>query len=285
MIDAIVRAWSGIAQADLRSVLRAIDRPVPPQFIGFYLGEHRIGALAPEHVAPLLQALPQCRLQVHGVVGHGAAGASAQERSAQLAGAAQALRQGGWITGWRDELYSYWGEIEYTPDPAEPHIFALERAAFRFFGLRSHAVHINGFTPEGRIWCGVRALSKATDPGRIDNLAAGGLGAGESVLGCAIRELHEEAGLRAELAGQVQPAGRLVTRRREPQGWHDEALLVYNLLLPAGVEPRNLDGEVSSFLCLSPEEAMARQSEMTEDAAGVLAQGVLALRSAGAASG
>ena len=30
---------------------------------------------------------------------------------------------------------------------------------------------------------------------------------------------------------------------------------------------------------------MARQSEMTEDAAGVLAQGVLALRSAGAASG
>jgi 8-oxo-dGTP pyrophosphatase MutT (NUDIX family) len=130
----------------------------------------------------------------------------------------------------------------------------------------------------------VRALSKATDPGRIDNLAAGGLGAGESVLGCAIRELHEEAGLRAELAGQVQPAGRLVTRRREPQGWHDEALLVYNLLLPAGVEPRNLDGEVSGFLCLSPDEAMARQSEMTEDAAGVLAQGVLALRSAGAAN-
>ena len=285
MIDAIVRAWSGIARADLRSILRAIDRPVPPQFIGFYLGEQRIGALAPEHVAPLLQELPQCRLQAHGVVWHGAAGASAQERSAQLAGAAQALRQGGWITGWRDELYSYWGEIEHAPDPAEPHIFALERAAFRFFGLRSHAVHINGFTPEGRIWCGVRALSKATDPGRIDNLAAGGLGAGESVLGCAIRELHEEAGLGAELAGQVQPAGRLVTRRREPQGWHDEALLVYNLLLPAGVEPRNLDGEVSGFLCLSPEEAMARQSEMTEDAAGVLAQGVLALRSAGAASG
>jgi len=285
LIDAIVRAWSGIARADLRSILRAIDRPVPPQFIGFYLGEQRIGALAPEHVAPLLQELPQCRLQAHGVVWHGAAGASAQERSAQLAGAAQALRQGGWITGWRDELYSYWGEIEHAPDPAEPHIFALERAAFRFFGLRSHAVHINGFTPEGRIWCGVRALSKATDPGRIDNLAAGGLGAGESVLGCAIRELHEEAGLGAELAGQVQPAGRLVTRRREPQGWHDEALLVYNLLLPAGVEPRNLDGEVSGFLCLSPEEAMARQSEMTEDAAGVLAQGVLALRSAGAASG
>ena len=285
MIDAVIQAWSGIAQDDLRSVLRAVDRPVPPQFVGLYLGEKRIGRLAPEHVAPLLDRLPQCQLSERGVVWLGAERSSVQERSTQLAGAAQALRQAGWITGWRDELYSYWGEIEHAPDPAEPHAFALERAAFRFFGLRSHAVHINGFAPDGRVWCGIRSMSKATDPGRIDNLAAGGLSAGESVLDCAIRELHEEAGLDPELARQVQPAGRVVTRRRESQGWHDEALLVYNLLLPAGTMPRNLDGEVSGFLCLSPEQAMARLGEMTDDAAGVLAQGVLALRGAGAARG
>jgi 8-oxo-dGTP pyrophosphatase MutT (NUDIX family) len=285
LIDAVIQAWSGIAQDDLRSVLRAVDRPVPPQFVGLYLGEKRIGRLAPEHVAPLLDRLPQCQLSERGVVWLGAERSSVQERSTQLAGAAQALRQAGWITGWRDELYSYWGEIEHAPDPAEPHAFALERAAFRFFGLRSHAVHINGFAPDGRVWCGIRSMSKATDPGRIDNLAAGGLSAGESVLDCAIRELHEEAGLDPELARQVQPAGRVVTRRRESQGWHDEALLVYNLLLPAGTMPRNLDGEVSGFLCLSPEQAMARLGEMTDDAAGVLAQGVLALRGAGAARG
>ena len=288
MIDAVIQAWSGIAQDDLRAVVHAVDRPVPPQFVGFYLGEQRIGRLAPEHVAPLLEELPQCRLSERGVVWLGGERCGAQERSVQLAAAAQALRQAGWITGWRDELYSYWGEIEHAPDPAEPHAFALERAAFRFFGLRSHAVHINGFAPDGRVWCGIRSLSKATDPGRIDNLAAGGLSAGESVLDCAIRELHEEAGLDPELARQVQPAGRLVTRRRESQGWHDEALLVYNLLLPAGTVPRNLDGEVSGFLCLSPQQAMARLGEMTDDAAGVLAQGVLAqgvlaLRGAGAA--
>ena len=282
MIDAVIQAWSGIAQDDLRSVLRAVDRPVPPQFVGLYLGEKRIGRLAPEHVAPLLDRLPQCQLSERGVVWLGAERSSVQERSTQLAGAAQALRQAGWITGWRDELYSYWGEIEHAPDPAEPHAFALERAAFRFFGLRSHAVHINGFAPDGRVWCGIRSMSKATDPGRIDNLAAGGLSAGESVLDCAIRELHEEAGLDPELARQVQPAGRVVTRRRESQGWHDEALLVYNLLLPAGTVPRNLDGEVSGFLCLSPQQAMTRLGEMTDDAAGVLAQGVLALRGADA---
>ncbi len=282
MIDAVIQAWSGIAQDDLRSVLRAVDRPVPPQLVGLYLGDQRIGRLAPEHVAPLLDRLPQCQLSERGVVWLGAERSSVQERSTQLAGAAQALRQAGWITGWRDELYSYWGEIEHAPDPAEPHAFALERAAFRFFGLRSHAVHINGFAPDGRVWCGIRSMSKATDPGRIDNLAAGGLSAGESVLDCAIRELHEEAGLDPELARQVQPAGRVLTRRRESQGWHDEALLVYNLLLPAGTVPRNLDGEVSGFLCLSPQQAMTRLGEMTDDAAGVLAQGVLALRGADA---
>jgi len=284
-VQAIARAWSGVPEARLRDILTQIHHRLPPGFVGFYLDEQHIGHLAPKHVAPLLERLPQCRLEERGVVWYGAARASVQERTSQLAAAAQALRQAGWITGWRDELYSYWGEIEHAPDPAEPHGFALERAAFRFFGLRSHAVHINGFAPDGRVWCGIRSLSKATDPGRIDNLAAGGLPAGESVLVCAVRELHEEAGLGAELAHQVQPAGRVVTRRREPQGWHDEALLVYNLLLPAGTEPRNLDGEVSGFLCLSPEQAMARMSEMTDDAAGVLAQGVLALRESLAACG
>jgi len=43
----------------------------------------------------------------------------------------------------------------------------------------------------------------------------------------------------------------------------------------------NVDGEVSGFLCLTPRQAMRRIGEMTEDAAGVLAQGVLSLRATG----
>lgn len=95
-----------------------------------------------------------------------------------------------------------------------------------------------------------------------------------------MRELYEEAGIPAEVAHQVRPAGSLLTRRRENEGWHDERLWVYNLLLPAGLEPCNQDGEVSHFVCLTPDQAMAKLAEMTEDAAGVLAQGLLALRSA-----
>lgn len=273
----MLSAWSAVSDHTLVQILRRVDRKPPEALRPLWLAGQRIGWLAPTHVGPLCAHLARCRLQETGVVWD-AADLDAQTRSDLLAEAASRLREQGLISGWRNELYSYWGEIEGAPTAQMRQWFRMERSAFRFLGLRSHAVHINGFRSDGRLWCGVRALSKATDPGRIDNLAAGGLPAGESLLACAIRELHEEAGLPASIAQQVQAAGRLLTRRLEKEGWHDEAIWVYNLMLPEGVVPRNLDGEVSDFLCLSPHQAMSRLGEMTDDAAGVLAQGLLALR-------
>lgn len=273
----MLSAWSAFSDQTLQQILRAVDHQPPDEFKPLLLAGQRIGWLAPKHVAPLCAILARCRSQGANVIWD-AADLDVQERSDLLAVAAHRLRDQGLITGWRDELYNHWGEIEAAPTAQLKPWFRMERSAFRFLGLRSHAVHINGFRSDGRLWCGVRALSKATDPGRIDNLAAGGLPADESLLDCAIRELHEEAGLPASIARQVQAAGRLLTRRREKEGWHDEAVWVYNLILPDEVVPRNLDGEVSDFLCLSPQQAMSRLDEMTEDAAGVLAQGLLALR-------
>jgi 8-oxo-dGTP pyrophosphatase MutT (NUDIX family) len=153
----------------------------------------------------------------------------------------------------------------------------MERACFRFFGLKSHAVHINGFRADGHMWCGRRALTKATDPGKLDNLAAGGLPAGETVQLCGIREMAEEAGLQAGLAEQAIACGEVTTNRMEPEGWHHEALWVYNLAMPMDVLPQNQDGEVSEFLCMSPHEVMAalRQQAFSVDAGCVIAQGVL----------
>jgi 8-oxo-dGTP pyrophosphatase MutT (NUDIX family) len=272
-------AWSAIGSDTLRQVLRQIDHAPPADFTPWLLGSRRIGWLAPQHLEPLCRWLPRCGHQAQSVIWE-ADDLDSPTRSSLLAQAAAHLRDEGWVRGWRNELYSYLGEIEDAPGPHQAEWFRMERAAFRFLGLRSHAVHINGFRSDGHIWCGIRALSKATDPGRIDNLAAGGLPADESLRDCAIRELYEEAGLPADIARQIRPAGRVLTRRHEPEGWHDEALLVYNLMLPDEIAPRNLDGEVSGFICLSPAEAMARLPEMTEDAAGVLAQGLLALRAA-----
>ena len=203
MQPSLLQAWSGVTDSTLLQILQQVDRRPPDDFKPLLLAGQRIGWLAPAHVPALCQHLDGCQERGATVVWD-AAGLAPGARSALLARAAGELAAQGLITGWRNELYNYWGEIEEAPGPQHAPWFCMERAAFRFFGLRSHAVHINGFRSDGRLWCGVRALSKATDPGRIDNLAAGGLPAGETVLECAIRELHEEAGLPAPIARQAQ---------------------------------------------------------------------------------
>ena len=273
------RFHQSLSSADLADLQGLVDDAVAPNPVDssrFFMGTEPLGWLQTQHLQALQRALPGVS-SAPGVVRWDAQHLSPAQRSQALALAAQTLREQGLIRGWRGECYSHWGAISHDPDPALPEWFRLERSAFRFFGLRSHAVHINGFTPDGRMWCARRALSKATDPGRLDNLAAGGLAAGEGILSCAVRELYEEAGIEPSLAQQVQRAGRITTARSEAEGWHDETLLVFNLLLPDGVVPHNTDGEVSGFECLSPAEVMARirMADFSKDAACVVAQGVL----------
>jgi isopentenyldiphosphate isomerase len=142
--------------------------------------------------------------------------------------------------------------------------------------MLSHAVHVNGFSPDGRLWCGRRALNKATDPGMLDNVTAGGLPSGETAQTCLQRELAEEAGL-FNLEGHVlQAAGSVRTSRIEPQGWHDESVLVFNLTLADTFIPVNQDGEVAEFMCLSAQQVLARMlaGEFTVDAVQTLIQGL-----------
>jgi 8-oxo-dGTP pyrophosphatase MutT (NUDIX family) len=139
-------------------------------------------------------------------------------------------------------------------------------------------VHVNGFLPDGRLWCARRALTKATDPGMLDNVTAGGLPSGETVQDCLQRELAEEAGLFNLQGHLLQPAGQVRTSRLEREGWHDEILHVFNLTLPDGFAPHNQDGEVAEFMCLRPGEVLARTEagEFTVDAVQTLIQGLRA---------
>ena len=90
------------------------------------------------------------------------------------------------------------------------------------------------------------------------------------------RELAEEAGLFSLDGLQLQAAGRVRTSRLEPQGWHDEFVHVFNLTLAADFVPQNQDGEVAEFMCLSPQQVLARMraGAFTVDAVQTLVQGL-----------
>lgn len=191
--------------------------------------------------------------------------------SMSLATLADRMRQGGYIPGWRHEHFSWVDQDGHA-------YFQLERSAFRAFGLRSMAIHVNGYTKAGNIWLGRRSENKATDPGQLDNMAAGGIAADETPWVCARRELWEEAGVPAQIADQIEPTGRIHMRRPiANRGFHDEQLYVYDLELLDHFVPTNHDGEVSGFIQISISEAAARilADEFTSDAAFVTADFIL----------
>jgi 8-oxo-dGTP pyrophosphatase MutT (NUDIX family) len=175
-------------------------------------------------------------------------------RTAVMARVAESLAARGLLTPWRDERY------EIAPPGGGAACFELERAAVRFFGLASRAVHLNGLVNvEGsqHMWIARRSPAKAIDPGMYDNLVGGGVGCGIGVERTLVKEAWEEAGLEESLARLAVPSGTRFVRREVPDGLHVETLHMYDLDLPEHVRPVNQDGEVVEFRRLSFAEVAA----------------------------
>ena len=264
--------------AALEEMLQNTARSAPPDYMPIYFeggsnGNQIIGHLNPEFIPYLQESLLKDPIP-NIALGHEAlhiASVRPIELSANLNALAERMRSGGFIPGWRNEEFSWLDQNGHE-------YFRLERAAFRTFGFRSMASHINGYTKAGAIWLGRRSESKATDPGRLDNLASGGIAADETPLINARRELWEEAGVPPQIAAQITPVGRIHMRRPIPgRGFHDEQLYVYDLELADNFIPTNHDGEVSGFIEISLAEAAARilADEFTSDAAFVTADFIL----------
>lgn len=190
-------------------------------------------------------------------------GLSRPMRSRLLQTIALQLRKAGLIADWRNELCA-------VLDSAGVEIARCERGVFRTLGIQNRAVHVNGHRSDGRWWIARRSALKRSDPGRLDNLAAGGIVAGESLRRTALRELWEEAGVPRALAQKVDFPGMVIRSARETQfGIHDELVIVADLTLPESFEPLGRDGEVEEFLCLTREEVEAAldRGEFTVEAA------------------
>jgi len=188
-------------------------------------------------------------------------------RADALAAMHAVLRADGLIVAWRDEAFPL------LTTRGAPVGVSIERAATRFWGSLTLGAHCNGYVADAhgqpaRLWIARRSFTKATDPGKLDNLVGGGVPAGQSPRDTVIREAWEEAGL-APPQLQALARGRVIALLRDiPEGLQREWIHVYDLALPADVTPCNQDGEVAELTLHPLPRALelAAGDEMTVDA-------------------
>lgn len=235
--------------AALRAQLLArAQTPPPVDWLVLELGGAAVGWVAPDLADFLVSTMPCFGLRA-GRLRLADTGLDPAARSSVLAQAAERMRTAGWLRGWRDELL----DIRCAPDAAA--YAQIERAACRPLGLTTVAVHLNAFTPDGRLWIARRSRRKAIDPGLWDNLVGGMVPAGESELTALAREALEEAGL--DLSGlTVRRGGAVHVTRLVPEGYQSEIVQGFDAVLPAGIHLANRDGEVEAIETRSPIEVV-----------------------------
>ena len=165
----------------------------------------------------------------------------AAARTRALERVARSLAAEGLLTAWRDERY------DVAPEFGSPPWFLLERAAARYFGVHTYAVHVNGLVRRGddvAMWIARRSPTKSIDPSLLDNLVGGGIAAGQSIASTVVKEAWEEAGIPADLAILAEPVGTVHLHREQPDGLQHETIFVHNLWLPDEFAPACQDGEV-----------------------------------------
>ncbi|GAA0143226.1 kinase [Lithospermum erythrorhizon] len=148
------------------------------------------------------------------------------------------------IPGIRNELYPV------TPFHGAPALFAMERAAAPYFGIKAYGVHMNGYVErDGKkfLWVGKRSNLKPTYPGMLDHLAAGGLPHGTSCQENLIKECEEEAGIPPSISVKARPVGAVSCIDINGFRYKRDVLFCYDLKLPESFYPKNEDGEVDSF--------------------------------------
>lgn len=143
------------------------------------------------------------------------------------------------------------GELfDVRADTAGPALAQIDRGVIPQFGIQAVGVHVNGLvdTPTGlHLWVARRARDKLLDPGKLDHIVAGGVPAGLGPWETLIKEAAEEAAIPADLARKAVETGRIRYAMVRSEGLRRDALVCYDLALPADFRPRPHDGEVEAF--------------------------------------
>lgn len=215
----------------------------------FLLGPHRVGWLLPDLAAS--------------VVAGGARRAGdtiVLDDAAALEPLARRLADDGAIR-LRGEAF----DVRATP--AGPVLGRLDRGALPAFGVLSLGVHLNGIVRRADgpwLWVGRRAKDKQMDPGKLDQLVAGGVPAGYTLDETLRKEAEEEAALPVSLLQHARPGVAISYTMLRPEGLRRDWLRCYDLDLPESFMPRPVDGEVEAFE-LWPLPAVLDRVRRTDD--------------------
>jgi 8-oxo-dGTP pyrophosphatase MutT (NUDIX family) len=119
---------------------------------------------------------------------------------------------------------------------------------------------MNGYVRDGeqiKLWVGQRAADRQIEPGKLDNLVAGGVPFGLDPMTNLVKECAEEAGIEEAMARQAVPVGAISYRMLHQGFLRQDTLFLYDLELPADFVPTNTDGEIASFRLMELEEVAA----------------------------
>lgn len=231
--------------------IHACNQPVDEVFLPWGRAGEVLGWVRPG-IAERLRDYPQAFLFDDGIELNPQLQGFAQI-SEVLAEVAQGLADAQVIAPLIDEPYPV------TAGGREAAIAQIDRAAAAYLGLRSFGQHLNGYVRrqgEIHMWIGRRARDRLIFPGALDNMVAGGLPHGVSLLENLVKECREEAGMPRSLAENARPVGALSYNRVAERGFRPDVLYCYDIELPHDFEPQNTDGEVEEFMLLPIGEVM-----------------------------
>lgn len=238
----------------------------------FVVDDEKLGRVTPNVARRLCNASPVFQLTTNDsadktlTLGK-AAGNTPESRTQAVASVMEVLRDSGYITGWRDELYP----VSINFDKVSTPVFLIERAAASLLGVMEYGVHINGLVmsnnddnnkEEVKMWMARRSKTKSKFPGFLDHIVAGGQPAGLSLMDNVIKECEEEAGIPEALTKKgIKPTGVISYEnyggklKDKGEGVMSRVVLFcFDLMLPSDFIPTANDGEVESFFTWSLED-------------------------------
>lgn len=195
---------------------------LPGARLKLYAGQHHIGYVKPELAAQLASLSPAITLTHDGA-----------NIAPQALPELNALARAAGIRV-RDEDF----DVRETADG--PVLAILDRGALPSFGVIGVGVHLNGLVRRAdswHLWIAKRAADKKLDPGKLDNLVAGGIAAGHTPFETLLKESEEEAALPASLAAGAKQVARFAYNMERPEGLRRDVLYAYDLELPEFLPP------------------------------------------------